>query len=276
MAKSAGLIGNFRGKVGNLVGYELKESANKQVQVIRSYQPVVKDAMSTAQAIQRVRFAPVFTMYRALRSVIDRGQEGVPYGSLSRHAWLRKVLSDFDGPYYKKDTPVTLPLKCDLTHGTLTPISVTRIDSNYIRCSLNYVNRSESTYVGEISDYLLEDNSWLREGDQITFVFGSLAHPIIYSFILNTRDGSQIPVCRTVSNQFNFKWSDLVDVKPEFAAVVVSRAGARNAHLRSTATIALSSTIAEDAHYSEASRLEAIASYMSPTANDDWPTDPEE
>ena len=81
MAKGIGLIGNFRGKVGNMVGYNLKDSNNKQTQGVRVYQPVVKNPKTYAQAEQRAKLSPINATYRALKPIIDRGQESKAYGN---------------------------------------------------------------------------------------------------------------------------------------------------------------------------------------------------
>ena len=54
MAKAQGIIGNFKGKVGNMVGYQLTDSNNKQTQGIRIYQPNVKNPKTSAQAEQQM------------------------------------------------------------------------------------------------------------------------------------------------------------------------------------------------------------------------------
>ena len=92
MAKGIGLIGNFRGKVGNMVGYNLKDSNNKQTQGVRVYQPVVKNPKTYGQAEQRAKLAPINATYRALKAIIDRGQEGKAYGNKSRLAWLSAAM----------------------------------------------------------------------------------------------------------------------------------------------------------------------------------------
>ena len=73
MAKGIGLIGNFKGKVGNTVGYKLTASNNGQTQGIRVYQPIVKNPKSAGQAEQRAKLLAVNATYRALKKVIDRG-----------------------------------------------------------------------------------------------------------------------------------------------------------------------------------------------------------
>ena len=75
MAKGTGLIGNFKGKVGNTVGYKLAASNNGQTQGIRVYQPIVKNPKSAGQAEQRAKLLAVNTTYRSLKMVSDRGNE---------------------------------------------------------------------------------------------------------------------------------------------------------------------------------------------------------
>ena len=92
MAKGIGLVGNFKGKVGNMVGYKLSDSNTGNTQGIRVYQPIVRNPKTSAQAEQRAKLAPINATYRALKMVIDRGNESKPYGNASRIAWLKKAL----------------------------------------------------------------------------------------------------------------------------------------------------------------------------------------
>ena len=86
MAKGIGLIGNFRGKVGNMVGYNLKDSNNKQTQGVRVYQPCSKEPKTYGQAQQRAKLAPVNVTYRALKGIIDRGSRSQAHNNKSRMA----------------------------------------------------------------------------------------------------------------------------------------------------------------------------------------------
>ena len=106
MAKGIGLIGNFKGKVGNMVGYKLTDSNSGNTQGIRVYQPIVKNPKTAAQAEQRAKLAPINATYRALKMVIDRGNEGLPYGNKSRLAWLKQAFKAEHMPWIEKGSVV--------------------------------------------------------------------------------------------------------------------------------------------------------------------------
>lgn len=76
MAKGIGLFGNWRGKVGNTIGYALKGSNNKQTQGIRIYQPVVSNPNTVGQVEQRVDIKSAMRMYSAVKSIADHSFEG--------------------------------------------------------------------------------------------------------------------------------------------------------------------------------------------------------
>ena len=60
MGKSVGFIGNFKGKLGNAVGYKVSQSNSGTNQGVRVYQPNIKNPKSAAQAEQRAKYAPIF------------------------------------------------------------------------------------------------------------------------------------------------------------------------------------------------------------------------
>ena len=271
MAKGIGLIGNFKGKVGNMVGYKLSDSNTGNTQGIRVYQPIVRNPKTSAQAEQRAKLAPINATYRALKMVIDRGNEGLPYGNKSRLAWLKQAFKAENMPWLIKGATPNFPVICQLTKGSLVGLSF-ETDGDALEIIANGVT-SETTLntIGGVSTALLAAYPSLKAGDQITIVVmehkndGML--PAIFSFVLDT-----------TSAEATTKFSAGVDsiifdggVSPEFVSVIVSREGANGEHLRSTSSLVSTAEIVAAAPYDDTSKEAAIASYMSSaSANADW------
>ena len=273
MAKGLGLIGNFRGKLGNAVGYQLKDSNNKQTQGVRVYQPVVKNPKTSGQAEQRARMAVINATYRALKSVIDRGQEGVAYGNKSRLRWLSDAMKSFNGAWYEKGALIGQPALVPIAKGSLGGLMYTKpLNGINITCPGLQSDTDLST-LGKVSTALKAGYPALKDGDQITMVLcgdvgGALAVDV-FSFEIDTTDATQITAFEAENGQ--------LDYRPEFegavGAVIVSREGESGQHLRSNATLVVNSEAAETAPFNAASKQKAIASYMTAGTSVDWPVE---
>lgn len=271
MAKGLGIIGNFKGKVGNIVGYNLKDSNNKQTQGLRAYQPVVRNPKTSRQAEQRAKMAPINATYRALKGIIDRGQEGVAYGNKSRLRFLSEAMKQFDGPWFMKGEAVTVPIKTNITRGSLTTIGVSSIDDQEIVTDLLIPGIESITTVGALSTTLLANNAMLKEGDQITIVYGSLSHVTIKSIVLNTTSTEVLNGYESADGKLAM-FGDFPTLEPEtFGCVILSREGESGQHLRSTTALTLSDDAEADTHYTSAAKDAAIESYMAANGNTDWP-----
>lgn len=271
MGKGLGIIGNFKGKVGNIVGYNLKDSNNKQTQGLRAYQPVVRNPKTARQAEQRAKMAPINATYRDLKGIIDRGQEGVAYGNKSRLRFLSEAMKQFDGPWFEKGDAVTLPIKTNITKGSLTSISVSSIDDQEIVSNLIIPGIETVTTVGALSTVLLANNAFLKEGDQITFVYGSLSHVTIKSIVLNSTSTDVLNGYESYDGKLAM-FGEFPTLEAEtFGCVILSREGDNGQHLRSTTALTLTEGAAEDSHYTSAAKDAAIESYMAANGNTDWP-----
>lgn len=265
------MFSNFSGKVGTIVGYTNKQSNNKQTQVVRSYQPVVRNPMTLAQATQRVKFAPVFWTYRKLKAIIDRGQEGVDYGNRSRFAWLKQALSDYTAPWYKKDAIVQLPCLCPITNGSLGVVEPYAISTNLIQTSFSALEDGAYNTIGGVSESLLAKNPSILVGDQITFVYGDTASLHVYSIIIDPTDTTPVNTFQWHQGMLLYTHGIELDGTSVFALIVQSRKAANGNHLRSTSGVVLGSNAMSQPPYQESSRLPAIESYMSSATNTDWP-----
>ena len=271
MAKGIGLIGNFKGKVGNTVGYKLSASNTGNTQGIRIYQPIVKNPKTSAQAEQRAKLLAVNGTYRALKMVIDRGNEGLPYGNKSRLAWLKTALKANGMPWLIKGSQPTYPIVCPLTKGSLAGINFS-VDEGTIKIVVP--NLKESTAVATVaavSAALMAGYNFLKEGDQITIVAvqgqntGMGTH--VVSFILSTTDTSALSGFTAGGELLTYS----CPIDSQFGSIIVSREGDNSAHLRSTSYLKGMAGITDAAPYDATSKAAAIESYKSSaSANADW------
>lgn len=271
MAKGIGLIGNFKGKVGNMVGYKLTDSNSGNTQGIRVYQPIVKNPKTAAQAEQRAKLAPINATYRALKMVIDRGNEGLPYGNKSRLAWLKQAFLSEQMPWIEKGKTVMNPVGCQISKGSLVPLKYTVSNDALNLLCLGATSESDVTTVGKVSTLLLAAYSSLKAGDQITIVAIDTTRAAlsseVYSFVINATSSEAIANVSATSNALVFSLSDSTGA----GAVILSREGVNGEHLRSTASIVFESGVTEGAPYDSTSKAAAIESYMSSAAvNADW------
>ena len=271
MGKSVGFIGNFKGKLGNAVGYKVSQSNSGTNQGIRVYQPNIKNPKSAAQAEQRAKYAPIFATYNALKSIIDRGNESKPYGNASRIAWLKKAFRASEMPWIVKGGAVAFPVVCQLTKGSLPRITFSVIeDKMNISCPELEASASVTT-VGGVSTALMAGYPFLKAGDQITVVlignYYNALNPTVFSFVLDTTSTIAISGFKAAAGSLTIE-----DTVSFFAgAVIVSREGANGEHLRSTTLLAIDPSYLAEYPYVADSKAAAIESYMSSaSANADW------
>lgn len=271
MAKGIGLIGNFKGKVGNMVGYKLSDSNTCNSQGIRVYQPIVRNPKTSAQAEQRAKLAPINATYRALKMVIDRGNEGLPYGNKSRLAWLKQAFKAVGMPWFVKGASVNYPVLCQLTKGSLPNVTLNVIEENISILCPGVTSETPVNTIGAVSTLLKGAYDFLKEGDQITIIkIGSAVNALstlVESFQINSESAE---VCAL----FSAGQGRLVTVHMDDAsigAVIVSREGDNGEHLRSTSYLEIADALMADAPYDATSKTAAIESYQNAaSANADW------
>lgn len=271
MGKSVGFIGNFKGKLGNTVGYKVSQSNSGTNQGVRVYQPNIKNPKSSGQAEQRAKYAPIFATYRALKMIINRGNESKPYGNASRIAWLRKAFQADYIPWTQKGFLTNNPVLCQLTQGTLKGIPyIINGDALVFNLTVDAPVGALTT-VGKVSTVLLKNFPYLKEGDQVTFVLNMPASDVldfqIISYILNEGDTTPVRDWTVQDGLLKLFTYDQIDA----AAVIVSRQGAKGEHLRSTSFLTPMYNLTQFPPYDDASKQAAIASYMATNGtNADW------
>ena len=274
MAKSVGFIGNMQGKVGNVVGFKVNQSNSGTNQGVRVYQPNINNPKSAAQAEQRAKYAPVFATYRALKSIIDRGNESKPYGNASRIAWLKKAFRSCIIPWTPKGSTVMYPIGCQLTQGSLRDIAFT-IQTDELKIVAPSIGDSQQfSEVSELVGFLLDDYSYLKEGDQFTLVVAEIGYQSlqfkIESYILNPNDETPLHGWGCERGRIVYYGEDVIIG----AAIIISREGANGEHLRSTSFLNLNPEEVQNSPYDNASKQAAIVSYMATgTTNADWAED---
>lgn len=196
MGKGSGIFGNFRGKVGNVVG-----SIADGQQIVRAYNGSPKNPKSAAQAMQRMKMRPASSFYSAFETVLSNGFEGVAYGSASRRYFMSKAMSMASGfPYQFKDDPRVLPGEYLVAKGSLS--SITDLFS-------------EGQASGSVQDLTFQaPQTAVEAGTPATTIAqydAALAE-------LGVQSGEQITVMG-----FTYKDAALKDLKPFYARGVVGR-----------------------------------------------------
>lgn len=271
MAKGIGLIGNFKGKVGNMVGYKLSDSNTGNTQGIRVYQPIVRNPKTSAQAEQRAKLAPINATYRALKMVIDRGNEGLPYGNKSRLAWLKQAFKSEQMPWYVKGAIPTSPVGCLLTKGSLPSVSYSN-EAEVLRINVPGLTAdTDVSTVGKLSAALIAGISTLKEGDQLTIVVmlstGRGVDTIVTSIVLDSTSADAQTFLEAAAGRVQHEF----DTVPMGFAVIVSRQGSNGEHLRSSESLVVPSSWLAQEPYDADSKAAAIESYQNAaSANSDW------
>ena len=271
MAKSVGFIGNMQGKVGNVVGFKVNQSNSGTNQGVRVYQPNINNPKSAAQAEQRAKYAPVFATYRALKSVIDRGNESKPYGNASRIAWLKKAFRANAMPWITKGSQIDYAVGSQISFGTLFNFNHGCVTDGINLLVPHHWSDTDISTIGKMSTEIMNGYPLLKVGDQISVVGvgvvnGSLVSDTI-SFIVDPTDTT--PSSRVNSKSLTI-WFEY-DFNLVAGAIILSREGSKGEHLRSNSLLKINSIIEDQSPYTDASKQAAIASYMATgTTNADW------
>lgn len=103
MAKGNMLLGQSRGKLGDLVMYR----ANGE-QITRAKAASVKNPKTSGQMIQRMIFATIAAAYARMKSITDHSFEGVAYGAKSQQKFMSENLKRLRAFYPTSVDPETL------------------------------------------------------------------------------------------------------------------------------------------------------------------------
>lgn len=282
MGKATGLSSQFRGKVGNVIGYLTKNRAGRYEQSVKGYQPVVANPQSFAQALARVPVGPTQRICSALLPLIQRGWEGVAYGDAAKSEFLSYNLKNFRGPYLEKGSPYVVPGPMLITRGSLRSIGINGFERWGIVTDI-FIDEEDYTFanIGELSRMLMYDNEWIKEGEQWTIVIcrphGEEFTYSYVSFFIDTRSTEQLPDnigADTTSDkllQFNL-YSGEGNNGPAAAAIIRSQPYGETSFRRSTTFLTCNS--AYNLYNTEDDVRRAVASYRDGEDPEDWEDDP--
>lgn len=285
MGKATGIGSQFRGKVGNVIGYLSKNRAGRYEQTVKGYQPVVANPQTYAQALARVPVGPVQRVCSALLTIVQRGFEGVAYGDPSKNEFLSYNLKNFRGPFMVKGAVAVPPGPMLISKGSLSPITVrnfpggsTAIEVVFnLNCTLSNANPTK----GSLAANLLRNNTTLVPGEQLTFVTVRLLdeqyHYDFESIILDANDTSYPQgILGYISND-----NGSLEISPEMsgfdgvvcaAACIRSQAWGATSFRRSTAFLECNHAVY--LYNDQAAVQDAVASYRTGDVPEDWEDDP--
>lgn len=280
MGKSVGFLGPISGRVGNTVGYVLKD-ASKQTQGWRVYQPNVGNPQTDAQMQQRVRLTAINNQYRALKEIISRGFEGLNYGNVSRRKYLSMAMGQrFEGPWLAKDDKRPVPvLQIPITVGSL-PQVVCEPDDNAAKFLTNIPTPDgiDSSSIGAVSSIFVD--AGYHEGDQVTFIYGRYGDggtvvinwDSFYIALDNTDELPGVLGDVLVQSAVETLAIDYDGGTVDACAIAISRDG-DGSHLRSTTYWAINGSI-EGAFYADGAYRQNAPSYIRQrSANTNWELD---
>ena len=285
MGKATGIGSQFRGKVGNVIGYLSKNRAGRYEQTVKGYQPVVANPQTYAQALARVPVGPVQRVCSALLTIVQRGFEGIAYGDPSKNEFLSYNLKNFRGPFMVKGAVAVPPGPMLISKGSLSPITVrnfpggaTAIEVVFnLNCTLSNANPTKGSFAAN----LLRNNTTLVPGEQMTFVTVRLLdeqyHYDFESIILDANDTSYPQgILGYISND-----NGSLEISPEMsgfdgvvcaAACIRSQAWGATSFRRSTTFLECNPAVY--LYNDQAAVQEAVASYRTGDVPEDWEDDP--
>ena len=205
--------GNKKGKIGNSIYYTIKNSNNKVTQGERIYQPNVTNPQSESQRAQRMKMTPASNFYRALSGILDHSWEGVKYGPMSRQYFMKLAMSANQTifPYVNKGTIFVVPGPYPISRGSLPSIGWTLSEGEIL---IDIPTAQFGGSLGDFSSLLIKKNTFLRNGDQITFIaFYDLEDreqrtfiPVITRLLLDTE--STVVISQALGSSWDYENTD--------------------------------------------------------------------
>lgn len=288
MAKGLGIIGNFSGKLGNSVGYIIRNAKSNQTQGIRIYQPTVRNPQTTLQLEQRVKLAAVSNIYKQFRDVIRRSVEGKEYGDASRRAWLKQALgSNFSaGPWLLKGSTDAYPIpNVAMSVGSLPNLGEQLIpNDDHVSLEVNRAGTSAAPLntVGNLSEALIYEGN-VKEGDQVTILAasissGSITWAPVKSFYVSTASSAplaSVGIEGTTWSEGDYSAELLLytqgTTRANAVCLITSREGVDGKHLRSRAEFVFGVDALQALVYNGSYKSVAMDSYRTTASQtEDW------
>lgn len=200
MAKQTSVL-TIRKKVGNLVGYGIKNSNNSEKAGVRIYQPIVTNPKSDPQSAQRMKLMPLQVFYDSFNDVLNHAFEGRKVGQMNRQRFMQLNMSSTSGvaPAVQKGERLLAPIKCQVSSGGVTiDTTLVKNDEKNVLDWPSLIDRDGDTTIGtsttiaQATSILLNENDGFIEGMEVAFI-GILApvnnprfgFPVKFFFVLN-------------------------------------------------------------------------------------------
>lgn len=178
MAKQTSVL-TIRKKVGNLVGYGIKNSNNAEKAGVRIYQPIVTNPKSDPQSAQRMKLMPLQVFYDSFNDVLNHAFEGRKVGQMNRQRFMQLNMGANGGvaPAVQKGERLLAPIKCQVSSGSVT-VDTTLVKSEKEQ-GLQTTNLRYDASIGRIdynlpvslfSQALLSGNIALTEGMEVAVI----------------------------------------------------------------------------------------------------------
>ena len=188
MATSNGLIGNFRGKLGNIVGYQYIDANGHAVQAIRAYRPDVFNPKTLDQAQQRIKITNSVAFYKAFAQILSRSYEGRKnaHACYCRQQSLAMSMIYGETPAVPKGRRGFVPAFYIVAEGSLPERSVLSVGTDNqpqsFTTSLQVsITIDDATTLGELSQDLVDNNLNLLDGDTLYFLYAVQVGSIYYN-----------------------------------------------------------------------------------------------
>lgn len=170
MGRQLGVV-QYRGKLGQTVG--MKNGFGGSQAFNREY-VATNSSESDAQINRRLRMLPAVNFRRQLDAVISRGWQGVKYGGPTNRKFMQSALRDplENIPQLEKGDSRAIPGEYLISKGSIAQVDINSIgDDNSLETTLHTtLTVTMEMTIAVLSTDLLAENTYLREGDQITFI----------------------------------------------------------------------------------------------------------
>lgn len=285
MAKVQGIF-QFRKKLGQAVGYNLKNSNSKETGAVRVYQPIVANPKTDAQSAQRIKLMPLQIFYQSFGDVLNHSFEGRKVGQMNRQRFMQLNMAGNAevAPAVQKGERVLAPIKCQVSSGSLTidtsltPGANKSLVTSSLKCNSGIAGDLKALSVAEFSQNIIAANLGLEDGMEVAVMLIVSSErdvragvPLKFYIVLNSADNiTTVEDCMgNVSNFIDFSSTDRGflqisatddEVTPFLgAAIIVSRK--RNTGWSNNNARFYPTTFGEEIYYNESLYLAALATY---------------
>lgn len=170
MGRQLGVV-QYRGKLGQTVG--MKNGFGGSQAFNREY-VATNASESDAQIDRRLRMLPAVNFRRQLDAVISRGWQGEKYGGPTNRKFLQNALRTplANIPQLEKGDSRAIPGEYQISKGSIPTVDINSIANDGTIETTLILNESlqPNSTVSAFTEDLLEWNSFLQEGDQLTFI----------------------------------------------------------------------------------------------------------